>query len=194
MSKEEAEDMRPEYDFSQATRGKHSARLAVAPGEEPPSWYLSAAQFDRQAWLGEALRQAQELESLLFAGLVLVLKKDPAAAGRNLPSILEEPGQAGLRELLDGLAAQSPNLQSRLIEALGERAWLVHRSLQSEEPEPTLESLTTITSRLQELSKRISSLKDEMLRSMEARLVGDSMSPAEFQERKSAAIRAWLAA
>ena len=194
MSKEEAEDMRLEYDFSQATHGEHTAGLAVAAGKEPPSWYLSAAQFDRQAWLGEALRQAQELESLLFAGLVLVLKKEPAAAGRNLPSILEQPGQAGLRELLEALAEDSLTLQSHLIEALGERNWLVYRSLQSEEPEPTLDALTAFTSRLQKLSRRLSSLKDEMLRSMEARLIGDVMSPAEFQEKKSAAIRAWLAA
>ena len=190
MSSQEAEDILSEYDFSQATRDKHTARLAVAPGEKPPSWYLSAAQFDRQAWLGEALRQVQELESLLFAALVLVLHKEPAGAVRSLSSILEEPGQAELRELLDRLA-QSPSLRSHLIEALDERNWLVHRSLQQEEPDPTLEALTAFTSRLQDLSRRLSSLKDEMLRSMEARV---ELTPAEFQERKSAAIRAWLAA
>lgn len=197
MSEEGADDLRPEYDFSTATRGKH-ARLAVAPGEEPPLWYSTAAEFDRQAWLGEALRRAQELESLLFAYLVLVFEREPERAARGLPSMIEDPDDPGAQELLQALARDSstsmPELRSRLLDVLRERNWLVHRSLHAEEPGENIESLRAFTSRLQELSSRLSSLQDEILRSMEARLVGDVMSPAEFQERKSAAIRAWLAA
>jgi hypothetical protein len=109
------------------------------------------------------------VESLLYASLVLVLNKESAAPSRSLVSILEEPEHTSLRELLGALAAHSPDFRSRLIEALGERNWLVHRSLQSEDPEPTLDSLRSFTARLQELARHLSSLKDKMLRSVEAR-------------------------
>ena len=59
------DDLRPQYDFSQGTRGKHAARFSV-PREGPaPASMREAIRYDRQVWISEALRRFQELERLL---------------------------------------------------------------------------------------------------------------------------------
>ncbi len=190
--------MRPEYDFSQAVRGKHAARFAVSPDEPPPAWFRDAIRYDRQAWISEALRRSQELEAVLVAYLTLAFHLEPEAAGRDVSYLVEDPKREVLRRINEDLETRSlsltVDLRNRIEDYLRERSWLVHRSLHHQVDEESMTAAKRIPARLRKLSSDASALTEQLWELILARFVRSGMTQVEFEQQAESVIDQWLAA
>lgn len=192
-------DLRPEYDFSKAIRGKHAARFSVSPEEPAPAWLRDAIRYDRQAWLSEALRRIQELEGLLVVYLVLAFHLEPSSAGKDVLHLLEDPEEEALRRLsadLVGASGPSPagDLRTGLDRLLKERLWLIHRSLQQPEPDSDPKAAGRFTARLQKLASDAAVTTERLRQLILAKLMRTGMTQVEFEQRAESVIQQWLAA
>jgi len=188
----EGDDIR----FSQGARGKHAGRFSVAPGEPAPEWLRNAIFFDRQAWISEALRRFQELEGLLVVYLSLASPLEPAAAGRDVSRLLEDPQEDALRRISSDLGANGPapgDLRSGLYRLLSERGWLVHRSLRQPEDADT-RAAGRFTERLQKLASDTADMTERLQQLILAKFMRAGMTQTEFEQQAESVIQQWLAA
>jgi hypothetical protein len=200
MSKQkpDQDDLRPEYDFSQGTRGKHATRFVV-PREGPaPAWMREAIQYDRQAWISEALRRLQEVEILLVVYHALAFDLEPADAGKDVSHLLEDLDGQALNRLSTDLAASSQaparELRSGLNQLVRERSWLVHRSLYQQAEEANLKTAGGFTARLQRLSSEAAAMKEQLQKLVLARFRRAGMTQTEFERKAKTVTQQWLAA
>ncbi len=191
-------DIREEYDFSSAVRGKHAHRFGFSATDEVPPWFREAVHYDRQSWVSEALRQTQDLESLLVAYLSLAFQLDPREAGESTVDLLEHPSDRTLPRILEDLGSSlgsvPQDLESRLKRVFQERNWLVHRSVRRWGSEIDLDSIRSFVSRLQELSQSTAAVNQELEELMKQRFIRGGMTEREFRKKSDAVIREWLAA
>ena len=185
-------DIRPEYDFSKAVRGKHVARFSVSRDQPPPAWLRDAIRYDQQAWISEALRRSQELEALLVVYLALAFQLDPSDAGRNVLHLLEEPEDGTLKRISKDLEAST--LLPGLDLLFSERNWLVHRSLHQQPQETDSGAAGKFTARIQKLSSDTAAMTDQLRQLILARFLRAGMTQVEFEEKAEAVIQQWLAA
>jgi len=192
----EHDDIRPEYDFSQAVRGKHTARFSVSPEEPPPAWWRDAIRYDTQAWISEALRRSQQLEGLLVAYIALAFHLEPADAGRDVLSLLEDPEGETIRRMSVDLEARtlSPagDLRHRLDRLFRERNWLIHRSLQQRVEET--KAAGRFAARLQSLCSEAAAMTQQLRQLILARFARAGMTRNEFEQKAEVVIQQWLAA
>lgn len=192
------DDLRPEYDFSQGTRGKHAAKFSAPRDEPAPAWMRDAIRYDRQAWISEALRRLQELERLLVVYHALAFQLDPAEAGRDVSHLLEELDHEALSRISADLAtnSQSPadELQSGLSRLFRERNWLVHRSLHQQMDEADLKAAGGFTARLQRLSSETAAMIEQLQRLILDRFRRVGMTQSEFERKAESVTQQWLAA
>ena len=200
MSEEnpDRDDLRPEYDFSQGTRGKHAARFSAPPGGPMPSWLREAIRYDKQAWISEALRRFQGLERLLVVYHALAFHLAPADAGNDVSHLLEALDREALSRISADLAASSQaparELQSGLDRLFRERNWLVHRSLHQQADEADLKAAGGFTARLQKLSSETAAMTEQLQELILARFARIGMTPAEFERKAETVTQQWLAA
>lgn len=194
----EQDDIRPEYDFSKGVRGKHAARFAVSQGKTPPAWMRDAIHYDQRAWISEALRRTQELETLLVAYLALAFHLDPTDAGRDVSHLLEDPEGEAMKRVTADLAARalSPagDLRLRLDRLFQERNWLVHRSLRQQAEDASPKAAGQFTERLQKLAAEAASMTENLRPLILARFVRAGMTQIEFERKAKDIIQRWLAA
>src|SRR6185295_2333067 len=181
------DDLRPEYDFSQGTRGKHASRFSVSPEEPAPGWLREAIRYDRQAWISEALRRFQELERLLVVYHALAFHLEPADAGKDVSHLLEDLEGKALSRISADLAASSQvpdrELQSSLARLFRERHWLVHRSLHQDVDETDREAAGGFTARLQRLSSETAAMTERLQKLILARFRRIGMTQTEFEQQ-----------
>lgn len=192
------DDLRPEYDFSQATRGRHAARFAVSRENPAPNWLREAIRYDRQAWISEALRRFQELEGLLVVYHALAFHRETADAGKDVSHLLEDLDREALSRISEDLAANSPalarELQSSLDRLFRERNWLVHRSLHQQPDEADLKVAGGFTARLQKLSAETAAMTERLQDLIRARFTRSGMPQTEFERKAESVTQQWLAA
>ena len=191
-------ELRDQYDFSQGHRGKHAARFNLESAERPPAWFRDAARSDRQSWISETLRRAQDLEGLFVGYVSMSFGLDPRAAGEQVAESLEHPNEGALRRVLEDLG-KGPlpvpaDLRSKLDGVLRRRNWLVHKSLHVGSGDMEADSLRDSVSRLQELSRDLASLNTQLEELMKARRGQEGMTEPEFHARIGDALEKWLAA
>jgi len=193
----EKHDIRPEYDFSPGTRGKH-ARFSVSREEPAPAWLRDAIRYDRQAWISEALRRFQELEGLLVVYLALAFHLEPTDAGRDVSHLLEDPEDEALRCLGADLEASGPSPAGDLLRCLdrlfNERHWLVHRSLHRPEDDANPSAAGKVTARLQKLSSETAAMTERLRQLILAKFMRAGMTQTEFEQKAESVIQQWLAA
>jgi len=192
----EQDDIRPEYDFSQAVRGKHAARFSVSQEEPLPAWWRDAIRYDTQAWISEALRRSQQLEGLLVAYIALAFHLEPSDAGRNVLSLLEDPEGEAIRRMSVDLEARalSPagDLRHRLDRLFRERNWLIHRSLHQRVEET--KAAGRFAARLQSLCSEAAAMTQQLRQLILARFARAGMTRNEFEQKAEIVIQQWLAA
>jgi uncharacterized DUF497 family protein len=197
MAGEISEGMQEEYDFSKGTRGKFAGRFG--PGTDR-SWVLRAARADVAEWHRAAFEAAQELDDWLVTYLALDSKRASDAEGnalrRRLAHLLEDPESPERSRLLADYANRKPSAGSprHLEPLLGEREWLVHRSLR-EKQEDTLEGCAERAERLRRLTDGLNATLREIRRVLADRFEREGLSEEDLEEKRSAAVRAcWTAA
>jgi len=192
------DDLRPEYDFSQGTRGRHAARFSVSREGTAPAWMREAIYYDRQAWISEALRCLQELERLLVVYHALAFHREPTEAGKEVSQLLEDQEGQALGQISADLAASSqasaPDLRSGLDRLFRERYWLVHRSLRQQAEGADLKSAGGFTSRLQRLSSETANMTEQLRGLILARFERSGMTQTEFERQAETVTQQWLAA
>lgn len=192
------DDLRPEYDFSQGTRGKHAARFSVSPEESVPGWLREAIRYDKQAWISEALRKLQELERLLVVYHALAFHLEPVDAGKDVSHLLEDLSGEALSRISADLAASSQaaarELQSGLDQLFRERNWLVHRSLHQQADEGDRKAAGGFTARLQRLSSDTATMTERLEELILARFRLNGMTQIEFERKAESVTQQWLAA
>ena len=191
-------DLRPEYDFSQGTRGRHAARFSTSREGPAPTWMREAIRYDRQAWISEALRRFQELERLLVVYHALAFHLEPADAGKAVSHLLEDPDGEALSRISADLAAKSRSpareLQSGLSRLFRERHWLVHRSFHQQVDEADLKAAGGFTARLQWLSLETAAMTERLQTLILARFRRTGMTRTEFEQQAESVTQQWLAA
>jgi hypothetical protein len=192
------DDLRPEYDFSQGTRGKHAARFSVSYEGDAPAWMREAIRYDRRAWISEALRRFQGLERLLVVYHALAYRLDPTDAGRDVSHLLEDLEGPALSRITADLAAQSQtparDLQSDLDHLFRERHWLVHRSLHQHPDEADLKTAGEFTARLQRFSAGTAAMTERLAQLIVSRFQRAGMTRTEFEREAESVTQQWLAA
>ena len=192
------DDLGPEYDFSQGTRGKYAARFSVSREGEAPAWMQEAIRYDRQAWISEALRRFQDLERLLVVYHALAFHREPSEAGRDVSHLLEELDGQALSRISTDLAANSQalarDLQSDLDRLFRERHWLVHRSLHQQPDEADLKAAGGFTARLQKFSSESATMTQRLSELILAKLRRAGMTEIEIEREAEAVTQQWLAA
>jgi len=196
--KPDQDDLRPEYDFSQAVRGRHAARFSAPQGEPAPVWLRDAIRYDRQAWISEALRRSQELEGLLVVYLALTFHREPSDAGRDVSHFLEDPEEEALRRISADLEASglppAGDLRPDLDRLFNERHWLVHRSLYQPDDEGNPRAAGKVTARLQKLSAETAAMTERLRQLIRAKFMRAGMTPTEFEQKAEYVLQQWLAA
>jgi len=192
------DELRPEYDFSQGTRGKHAARVSASRKEPAPGWLREAIRYDKQAWISEALRRFQELEKLLVVYHALAFHLEPAEAGKDVSHLLEDLDGEALTRITADLAASSQGpdreLQSALNQLFRERNWLVHRSLHQQVDEADFKVAGGFTARLQRLSSETAAMTERLQKLILARFRRTGMTQTDFERKAESVTQQWLAA
>lgn len=189
------DDMRPEYDFSNARRAKYAAGLSE--GERGELLHRSAA-LDGQYWFGHTLQRIQELEAMVVAYLTLALDRTPEVASKEAAAILEGRDSNSLSRLASALGPWKPNqrdLESRFKKVLSERLWLIHKggfALTAEPRQPDL--MAVAVQRLAETAREADELREGLMANLEARLGETGLSSDEVRKRTDEVIHHWLAA
>lgn len=188
--------MHPEYDFSRAVRGRHRDRFGIVEPDAAPGWYQEAVLFDRQSWLGEALGQVQRLEALLVTYLSLVFGVAPEQAGRSVVAGVDA-SNGDLPRILTDLRSRAKgsgrDLEAGLANALRDRDWLIHKSLQQHDA-TDISSTRDLVLRLQAVTRSVAAACDETQQVMKVRLRDAGMTEEEYERRSNEVLQRWLAA
>jgi len=196
--RDDMDDMREEYDFTGAVRGKYTTRYRQWAGTHDRPPIDPVRLYEVQARLGYALWHSQALERALVAYLALVLGLPPKAAGREAAAILEQAASATLSHLRTELgqrAASGGDLDRRLVAFMQERSWLVHQSRHQRDVDAlSAEATRALTDRLEALGTEALYLARAVMALLEERLTAAGASRNEVEARTEAVIQGWLAA
>jgi hypothetical protein len=179
MKDELDEDMLPEYDFSNAVRGKFADRWTP---EEREVLLRESSHASVRSLQAHALEEVRGLESALFVFLVLA----GARRGRHLPH--------SLRELVQEMRVASPlepGLEEKLGTLVDEYAWLVQPRT---EPYTVPGSLTPVLDRLDAAYGLARELKRMIETRLQQHLAGAGLSRQEIEQKTEETAKLWLAA
>lgn len=173
------EDMLPEYDFSNAVRGKFANRWTPEEREALLRESSLGSVRDLQAY---ALDEVRGLESALFVFLVLAGAGERKYRPRSLSELVEEMRAASLLE---------PVMEEKLGRLVDEYAWLAQpRS----EPYTGPGSLTPVLDRLDAIYALARELKLTIGTRLQQYLAGTGLSRQEIERRTEETARLWRAA
>lgn len=113
MSSDDLDQMLPEYDFSDAVRGRYTERFR----ESRDAILTTASAMDRQAWLAHSLLEVQSLEAGLVAYWSLAL--DTLIAERNW--LVHRSFNSESSSRLEAIVGRSRKLNLQLSKLLLER-------------------------------------------------------------------------
>lgn len=181
MSKETDREMLPEYDFSNAVRGKYADRF----GAKKEEILRTAAALDMQTWLAHSLLSFQRFESQLVAYWSLALRRDPKTAGECVNLLVESFDKKALRDLTKDLnkhTSVDEQFYRELRELIHDRNWLVHKSFHS-----------LSSSRFESIADRSSRLSDLVSTLLLERCRSEGMQESEVKERAAEAVAQWAA-
>jgi hypothetical protein len=194
MKKEGDAEMRDEYDFSRAVRGRHAGRLTVR--ERGELLQRSAVQ-DVQAWISNTLIEVQRLEAALFSYFVLTRHQLPQQAGALAASLLNDDGVvtalsiAGLRVL----SSPAGEFEASFGRVIAERAWLVHRSgFECQHARSDQEKTDALLARLERIMDDASAVKAQLEEAVQDYLSRTGLSKEEIDEKTDETKELWLAA
>lgn len=186
--KKDSIEMRPEYDFSRATRSKYATRLGA---EDRKELLRRSAALDAQYWFGYALQRVQELEATIVAYLSLAHDRTPEIAGKEAAALLEGEDAEALSHLTAALSSSSDRFQK----VMGERSWLIHKAgivLDSARTAP--EMLADAVERFAAMAREATDLGDGLRAHLEDSLAVSGLSCEEVRQRTDEVIHHWLAA
>lgn len=189
--KAEHDDVRPEYDWSKAVRGKYANRATPGEQEERRSRAWPAMVEELSSY---TLRQVQELESALFTFFVLAAHEPVQQAARRAVALLRG-GEARPWDDrgVDLLAARMVDRDfiAGLREVAGQRDWI-------ERPFPATgcdrDSLEPVLRRLETTYHQARALREQLGALIQQHLAADGMSRQEIERRTEETARLWLAA
>lgn len=188
MKKEpDDQEARPEYDFSGGVRGKYASRF----GDAREDLLRSAAIMDRQVWLAHSLQALQALESSLVAYWALVFETDPRSAGRRVSGLLEALDKKALGTLWKDLrkhTSATDSFHEELVELLGERNWLVHKSFHETDPD---RDVSMGLERFESIVRRSEDLDDQLTTYLIQRCSDRGMDPSEVRARSEEVVHRW---
>lgn len=171
--------MLPEYDFSNAVRGRYSDRF----GTNKEEIRRAAAALDMQTWLAHSLLSFQRFESQLVAYWSLALRRDPKTAGECVNLLIESLDKKALRDLTKDLnkhTSVDERFYSELRDLIHDRNWLIHKSLHS-----------LSSSRLESIADRSSRLSDLLSALLLERCRSEGIQESEVKKRAEEAVAEW---
>jgi hypothetical protein len=186
--KKDSIEMRPEYDFSGATRSRYATSLGA---EERKELLRRSAALDAQYWFGYALQRIQALEAMIVAYLSLAHDRTPEIAGREAAALLEGEDDEALSRLAPGLSSWNDRFQK----VMDERSWLVHKAgfaLGSERSEPSM--LAEAVERFATTAREAAELGEDLRMHLEENLAASGLGLEEVRHRTDEVIHNWLAA
>lgn len=182
------EEMRPEYDLSNAVRGKVADLFT---SEQRERLLRDAAEGDALAWRRFALQRVQALETALFTASAV----RSAVPRRASAPIAGEPPFRALPRLV-GEMEPAPGLRASVRQRLA--ALTVECEWAAEEPAPgarrSLGEWQADAERLERLGREAEALKGEVDRMIRQSLAGSGMSEQEIERTTEETARRWLAA
>lgn len=195
MKKDSEFEMRAEYDFSGAVRGRHAARLSALEKEKLRN---RAAVQDFQTWINFALVEVQAFEAALFRFMVLARNDSPEQAGQKAAALLDARERPRLQQLVSDLGAPEgepeDEVLARLARLVMERNWLVHRSVfESQAALLGRQPTEPLLARLERLSDEAQALRAKLEAVLEKHLSGVGLSRQEIERKTAEATDLWLA-
>lgn len=194
MRKEGDSEMRDEYDFTNAVRAKHAARMTVR--ERGELLRRSAVQ-DVQTWISHALTEVQALEAAFFSYLVLTRNQPPEHAGALAAAALgdREPGMGSESAGPDAFGLPGAELEERWSRLSGERQWLVHRSgIEGQDALSHHERIDALRGRLARIADDAAAVKAQMEEIIRRHLSRTGLSKQEIDAKTGETKQLWLAA
>ena len=194
MKREGDAEMRDEYDFSSAVRGRHAGRLTVR--ERGELLQRSAVQ-DVETWISHALIEVQRLEAALFSYFVLTRNRPPEQAGALAASLLDDDGSASIsfEDELRVLSLPDGEFEVKLSRVVAERAWLVHRSgLETQLARSDREKTAVLLGRLERIMNDAAAIRAQLEEAVQEHLARTGLSKEEIEEKTGEAKELWLAA
>lgn len=181
MRAEQDDEMRPEYDWSNAVRGRYANRFTPAEREE----------MHRRAWpemvqelSTYTVRQVRELEAALFTFFVLARHEPVQKAARHAAELLD----AGT-ECRCGLV--DAGLLARLRGIAVEREWVQHPATGSDQGR---EGLQLVLQRLEAIYDEVRTIRERVEQLLAEQLESTGMSRQEIERRTEETARLWRAA
>lgn len=178
MKVDHDDEMRTEYDFSSAVRGKYADRWT--PRERDAFLRESSLASVRQLH-GYALDEVRQLETSLFVLLVLAGSGESGERLHALPPLVEGVRSASLLQ---------SELVDRLTRLAREHEWLVRPR---DEPYTGPGSLTHVLDRLESHYACARDLKEQVQQRLERHLAEEGLSRQEIERRTEEAAKLWLA-
>ena len=180
------DDMLPEYDFSNAVRGKYTDRFTPKGREEAAraAWEAMVCELS-----SHTLRQVRELEGALFTFFVLAGHEPVGNAARRAAAVLEGEGDARDRRHLPEPA--TPELLAQLHSIAIQRTWVERRpSASARDPD----ALKAVLERLEAVYQEVRAMRERIVTLIEQHLAGTGLSVQEIERKTEETARLWLAA
>lgn len=184
----EDDEMLPEYDFSNAVRGKFADWFTP---EEREQILRDSIVGSARAWHEFARERVQALEAALFTRSVVTA---PVPRVRDGASSSTQPFNALVRLVgeIDRTAPLPGTLYRRLTDLAGECRWAAEHGEEGTEGTPA-ERLAHIE-RLERIGREAEAVKAEVDRLIQQHLARSGMSPQEIERRTEETAKLWLAA
>ena len=188
MKVDSDDEMLPEYDFSNAVRGKFAGWFTP---EEREQFLRRCAEGSARTWHRFARERVQALEAALFTRSVVTA---PVLCARDSASATTRPFHALVRLVreIDGGARVPRALHRRLTDLAEECRWAAPQAEEGIEGTPT-ERLAYIE-RLERIGREAEALKAEVDGLVQQHLARGGMSEQEIERTTEEMARLWLAA
>jgi hypothetical protein len=188
MKVDSDDEMLPEYDFSNAVRGKFAGWFTP---EEREQFLRRCAEGSARTWHRFALKRVQALEAALFTRSVVTT---PVLRVRDSASTTTRPFYALVRLVreIDGGAQLPGALLQRLEDLAEECRWAAQQAEEGIEGTPA-ERLAYIE-RLERIGREAEALKVEVDSLVQQHLARNGMSEQEIARTTEATAKLWLAA
>lgn len=188
MKVDSEDDMLPEYDFSNAVRGKFAGWFTPEDREE---FLRRCAEGSARTWHQFARERVQALEAALFTHSVVTT---PVLRVRDSASATTRPFDALVRLVgeIEGGARLPETLYQRLAALAEECRWAGQQAADGIEGTPA-ERLAYIE-RLERIGREAEALKAEVDANVQQHLARSGMSAQEIERTTEETARLWLAA
>jgi hypothetical protein len=188
MKADSDDEMLPEYDFSNAVRGKFTDWFTP---EEREQFLRRCAEGSARTWHQFALERVQALEAALFTRSVVTA---PIPCVRDSASSATQPFNALIRLVgeIDPGAPLPRTLYRRLTHLADECRWAAEHGEQGTAGTPA-ERLAHIE-RLERIGREAEAVKAEVDRLTQQHLARSGMSAQEIERKTEETAKLWLAA